>query len=213
VTNKSADTVSVKLPKAVAAVHVLKQFGFPGAGVGGNNAGAGLGQGQGNGVGGQGQSVGGGMNGGARNANGQAFGQGIFSVPSNKTVQLPLKTVCLAHGQPEPQPRMTYKLVPIEDFTSNTTLHEVLKLFVSGEADQQTAQAAAWHLASGMTWEQLKAKKIDHLGGLQSTPFFTAKQVKAAEELVERAKKRVDAAAAEKPETTREERPATVSAR
>jgi hypothetical protein len=33
-----------------------------------------------------------------------------------------------------------------------------------GELSQKVAQAATWHVANGLTWEELSAKKIDRLG-------------------------------------------------
>ena len=118
VTNKSDATVSIQVPKAVVAVQVLKQF-FP---QGGRNAGPGAGFPGGNaGNAGLSQPIGGGPQNGANNQPGFNFnnignfngvgnnpGNGIFSVPPQKTVQVPLKTLCLAHGRPEPRPRMKY---------------------------------------------------------------------------------------------------------
>jgi hypothetical protein len=196
VTNKSDKAVSVKLPQAVVAVQVLKQF-FP---PGGNNN-VGLNQAGGNrGQGGAAQPLGGGPQGNANNGNngpgqngqGNGFpnqGNNFFSVPSQMTVQVPLRTLCLAHGRPEPRPKMTYRLVKLEDYTGDRVLQETLKLFASGQTDAQSAQAAVWHLTDKMSWDDLRAKQIDRLG-LDPVLYFDAKQVDDAETLIDTARAR-----------------------
>ena len=49
-----------------------------------------------------------------------------------------------------------------------------------GNMDQRAAQAAAWHFANGMSWDELAAKKIHHLGGRQDEEYFSASQLQAA---------------------------------
>src|SRR5579863_7322291 len=204
VTNKSDAAVSIQLPQAVVATQVLKQiFGPP---RGGNTVGPGQQQG-GNFGGGAAQPVGGGMgngqnqgnNVGMTNGQGNAFGNGngngfqnvrgngFFSIPAQKTVQVPLTTVCLAHGKPDPRQRMKYQLVKLEDYSNDPVLHETLKLFASGATETETAQAAVWHLTDKMSWSDLKAKQIDRIG-LDPVPYFNEKQVDAAARIVEQAR-------------------------
>jgi hypothetical protein len=199
VTNKSDAAVSIQLPKAVVAVQVLKQF-FP---QGGRNAGPGAGFPGGNA--GMSQPIGGGPQNGNVNNNQPGFnfnnignfngvgnnpGNGIFSVPTQKTVQVPLKTLCLAHGRPEPRSRMKYQLVKLEDYTNDPALQEALKLYAAGEADMQTAQAAVWHLTDKMSWEDLRAKQIDRLGGVEPLSYFSQKEVDGAEALIEKVRQK-----------------------
>ena len=197
VTNKSDATVSIQVPRAVVAVQVLKQI-FPQRG-----GSSGSGQ-QGGGSGGGAQPVGGGAqtgggnqaqgtNNGNGNGNGvgngfqNVMGNGFFSVPPQKTVQVPLKTVCLAHGKPDPRQRMKYQLVKLEDYSNDLVLHETLKLFASGATETETAQAAVWHLTDKMSWSDLKAKQIERIG-LDPVPYFNEKHVDAAEKLVDQAR-------------------------
>jgi hypothetical protein len=58
------------------------------------------------------------------------------------------------------------------------------------------AQAAAWHIANGLTWQQLAAEKIDHAGGDPDEPFFTPAELQAAFKVVEIVTKRAEAAGA-----------------
>src|SRR4029077_12128658 len=89
---------------------------------------------------------------------------GFFSVPPQKTVQVPMKGVCLAHGKPDPRPRMSYKLVKLEDYTSDTALQETLNVFGSSDVDLQAAQAAVWHLTDKMSWQDLREKRQEQWG-------------------------------------------------
>ena len=197
VENKSDNPITVALPKAIAAVQVLKQ-GFGAGGAGGGRGGAAGGQG------GQGQALGGGFGGGAGGGVGGAGGGlgggglggggfqggGLFTVPPAKTAQVPFVCVCLNHGRPEPRPQMRYKLVKLETFTSDPALQELLIRVGAGDLDSQAAQAAAWHLTDDMSWEQLSAKQIERLGGVDDEPYFTAAQLSRARELVAHAESR-----------------------
>ncbi len=182
--NKGSQPITVKLPKAVAAVQVLKQ-GFGGAagggGVGGQQAGGQTGGAQ-TGGGGFGGGGGGMMGGG---------GGGMFSIPPEKVVQVPLTTVCMDHGKPDPRPKMTYKLVPIEDYTSDPVLRELVAMVGTGKLDQSAAQAAVWHLTNNMSWEELAAKQILHVGGVPPEKYFSSSQLAGAQQIVASAQGRV----------------------
>lgn len=200
--NKTDRPLTVRLPKAVAAVQVLKQGRGVGAGPGpgiGLNAINGPNAANNGGAqataGGFGQQIGLQNNRLGNNNNMGPFG--MFSVPPEKVAQLPLKTVCLEHGKPDPRSSMTYQLVPIEQFSSDSVLAEMLEQFVAGKIDQKAAQAAAWHLANHMSWKELEAKKVKHLGGIAPTPYFKPAQLTQAQELVANAEKVVRTRAAE----------------
>jgi hypothetical protein len=98
-------------------------------------------------------------------------------------------TVCLEHGKPEPSQRVTYKLVALESHSKDPKLALVLEALGRGEIPQKVAQAAAWHLANGLTWERLAAEKIDHAGGDPDEPFFAPWELQAAFRVVEAATK------------------------
>lgn len=180
--NKTKKPLSVELPDAFAGVPVLGQALGGVGGVGG-------------GFGGGGQAVGGGfggggLGGGAGGAGGAGAG-GFFNVAPEKVGQLEVNTVCLEHGKPEPRAAMEYKVVPIEKFSNDTTLHEMLKLFATGRVPFAAAQAAAWNLSSKMSWQELAAKRIKRLNGA-SQPYFHPQQLRMAMQLVLMAKQRAD---------------------
>lgn len=186
--NKSDKPLTVKLPKAVAAVQVLKQ-GFGAGGAGGGGAGGGIG---GAGGGGQ-QSMGGGMGGGGMGGGGMGgggmggmggMGGGFFSVPPEKVVQIPMHSVCLQHGKAEPRPTATYKLVKLETYTKNPVLQELITMVAAGNINPQAAQAAVWHVTDNMTWDQLASKQVAHVGGASPEPYFTDEQLSGAQQIV-----------------------------
>ncbi|HAW30434.1 MAG TPA: hypothetical protein DCY03_20310, partial [Planctomycetaceae bacterium] len=43
---------------------------------------------------------------------------------------------------------------------------------------------AAWHLADKMSWQELAAKSIKHLGGAPASPYFNQAELQYASQLV-----------------------------
>jgi hypothetical protein len=127
------------------------------------------------------------------------MGGGAFSIPPQKTRVLKVTTVCLEHGKPEPSPRYPYKLTEVESFSSDPKLALVLERLGRGEFPQKVAQAAAWHLSSGLSWEQLAAEKIDHAGGVPDEAYFNPAELLAAHRVVEQV---TQAIAAQQPESS-----------
>jgi hypothetical protein len=168
ISNKSGKPLNVKLPDAFAGVHVLAQMnGGQGMGIGG-----GMGQMSGGGMGGGGMGGGGmgGMGGG---------GGGMFNVAPEKVGEVPFTSVCLEHGKPEPRASMTYQIRAIDSVTKNKDLVEVLRLLNRGTMSQRVAQVLAWHLNNEMSFEELAAKRIEHLDG-SSEPYFQLEEIRAA---------------------------------
>jgi hypothetical protein len=93
--------------------------------------------------------------------------------------------VCLEHGKPDPKPRVPYQIVPLEQVTKQPEVAELLFALGTNPDRQRIAQIAAWHLANGMTWQQLDALTITHLNGRRERWFHPA-QIEAARKLVER---------------------------
>jgi len=185
VTNRTRRPLTLRLPASFAGVPVLAQMGgMGGMGGGGNQGGfaaGGIGGGPqttgGGGMGGQGMNGmgGGGMGGG---------GGGAFSIPPERSRTFRVPTVCLEYGKREPSSRMSYKLSRTETFSSDPKLAVVLESLGRGELPQKVAQAAAWHIANGLTWEKLAAEKIDHAGGIPDEPYFSQAELVAAHRVV-----------------------------
>lgn len=186
--NKGDKPLNVDFPAAFVGRQVLKQFGQQGGGGGfggGQQGGLGGGQGgggqaQGGGLGGGQQGGGGGFGGGGQQGGGG--GGGFFSIPPDRIVRVSYRSVCLEHGKTEPAPRMHYTIAKVQDFRDDPVLEEVLKMVASGQLDEQSAQAATWHVTDKMSWEQLAAKSIPHIGR-PATPYFTPQQIARAQSI------------------------------
>jgi hypothetical protein len=193
--NNTDKPLTIKVPEAIAGVPVLAQGfcggGFCGGGCGGGGGGGGN-QGFGGGMmGGMGMGMGGmGMGG---------MGGGFFNVAPDKVAKVKLVTVCLDHGKEDPNPHIEYKLVPIESYAKDPAVTEVIKLMLAGKIDQHSAQAAAWHLQNGLSWQELATKiGAKHLNGTVD-PYFTPIHLKRALAATNEAERRAAAAGEEKP--------------
>jgi hypothetical protein len=214
--NKSDKPLTVELPDAIVGVQVLPQA-IGGVGSGGLGTGS---SGLGGGQGGQQQSFGGGLGGGGFGGGGFGGGGlggggfgggGFFSIQPGQIVRVPYKSVCLEYGKKEPHPRVEYKLVAVDQYTDKPELQELIRLVGTGKIEQQSAQAAAWHLANDMSWPQLARLKFDNVAAAD-TPFFSPQQLLGAQELVAAAQHRVEERAKEKAAPTQPE-PAGVRVR
>ena len=211
VTNTTEEPVTVEFPEAFVAVQVLKQFGggMMGGGGGGGIGGGGQGGGQqggqnqnaGGGLGGGGQG-GGGFGGGGQGGGGQQGGGGFFSIPAERTVRVPYVSACLNHGKPDPSARLEYKLVPVEEYTKDEVLAELIRMVGTGRGNQHSAQAAIWTRTDNMSWQQLAAKNVRGILSVQY--YFNAQNIQEAQMMTTAAESNVreKSKATEKPEST-----------
>jgi hypothetical protein len=183
--NKGDKPLNVDFPAAFIGKQVLKQFGGgQQGGFGGGQQGGGFGGGQ---QGGGQQQQGGGFGGGQQGGGGfgggqQGGGGGFFSVPADRIVRVAYRSVCLEHGKPEPTMRSTYRIGKVEEFSEDPVLEETLKMVASGQLDPQAGQAATWHIANKMSWQELAAKSIPHVGR-PATPYFSPETLSRAQNI------------------------------
>lgn len=161
VDNKTDQPLTLRLPSAFVGRPVLAQFGGGGAG-----------------------GMGGGMGGGG-------MGGGMFSVPPEKTKVVRVATVCLEYGKREPSPRIPYQLAALETFSEDPALAVLLEAFGRGEIPLKVAQAAAWNISSGLSWQRLAAEVIDRPGGVPDQQYFHKAELFAAQQVVNRVHKQV----------------------
>jgi hypothetical protein len=186
VTNRTRQPLTLRLPAAFVGIPVLAQMGGMGGMGGGNQGGfaaGGIGGGPQSTAGGAGGLGGQGMNGMGGGGMGMGGG-GAFSIPPEKSRTFRVPTVCVEYGKREPTSRMPYKLVKPETFSSDPKLTLVLESLGRGEISQKVAQAAAWHIANGLTWEKLASEKIDHAGGIPDEPYFSQAELVMAHRVV-----------------------------
>jgi hypothetical protein len=196
--NKTDEPISIQMPEAFAGVPVMHQFAAGGGGGGLGGGGGGLGGGAG-GQGGQGQGTGGGFGGGQGGGGfgggqgGGGFGGGQFNIPPGRIGRIKVNTVCLEYGKPDPAPFRTYTVIPLEKFTTDQSVIETCKMLARGEIDQHVAQAAAWNLANGLSWQEMLVLNRVQLSNGYYERYFHPNHLVVAQrvtvEAVERAKK------------------------
>ena len=200
ITNKTDKPLSVSVPAGLVGVQVHPQFGIPQQGGIGNFFGNGQqnpqqGQQQNQSVGGNagpmnGNGVGVGFQNGNGFQNGQMQGNGLnfFSIPPEKTVQLAFNSVCLNYGRREPHAGLKYELVKADSLTTDPVLLQLLEDY-SPRTNREAQQAAAWHLANGLSWDKIAQLKDEKVPG-DPRPLFTAQQIQAGRQLAEQAQKK-----------------------
>lgn len=179
--NKTKEPLSLKLPPNFGAAPILAQFGggLGGGGLGGQQGGQGQNQQAGGGLGGGGFGGGGGIGGG---------GGGLFNIAPEKVGEIVVATVCLEHGKLEPSKHIAYEVKPLSECTTKPGVAEAIALLHDGKTNQKIAQAAVWHLANGLTWDQLASKKVNRVGRAD-TPYYEVKELQAAMELTKHVEK------------------------
>ncbi len=232
--NLGDEEVDVQFPATFAAVPVLAQMGNNGNPFGNGNrmmpfgnpgnqaliAGGNQGQ-AGQALGGgfpQGQGVGFG-NGAGNNfgpGNGQLFGNpgggfnnrngGMFRVEEGATRKLLLRTVCLEHGKPDPNPRKKYRLVKLDTVSQDPLIHRLCEELSDPNQSQNIIQAAAWHTANQLSWEDL-ARKYKHVSQYTGNElYFTPRELDKAQKLVESTSRSLDPVAPDPQTLSRSDR-------
>jgi hypothetical protein len=202
--NKSDESLDVVLPETFGALPVVAQMmggmggmgmgGMGGGGMGGMGGGmggmgggmGGMGGGQGmgggfGGMGGMGGGMGGmgGMGGGMGGMGGMGMG-GMMRVEPDRPRKVTVPTLCLEHGKADPNPRMKYRIVRLSEVNANPEVAELCKALAQGKVPQNTAQAAAWHIANGLSWEELakKPRVISEYTGIEL--YFSGLEIQNA---------------------------------
>ncbi len=120
----------------------------------------------------------------APRGDGAATARVHFPVAADKTIQLPITSACLEYGRPEPNARLPYTIIPVEQYSKNPVFHELLPLFAKKKASQKIAQAAAWHLSSNLSWTELSGITVSPA---LPVPLFDAAMLQRAKALIDEA--------------------------
>ena len=118
-------------------------------------------------------------------------GMGMMSIAPEKVARFKGATVCLEHGKKDPRPGIPYEIRPLETVTTKPGVKELLVAMGKQRLSQRAAQAAAWHLANEMSWEQLAGKRIEHLNGT-SEMWFNPQEIRAGMEIAHTAMVQAD---------------------
>lgn len=107
----------------------------------------------------------------------------MFRVEPDKTRKFKIDCVCLEHGKRDPNPRMKYKIVPIEQINNDPRVSKLCELLGYGKVPQNTVQAATWHMANGLSWDELAHKNRIESKYTGNVRFFNPIELRTAFEL------------------------------
>lgn len=108
---------------------------------------------------------------------------GMMRIEPDKKRTMTVPCVCLEHGKTDPNPRMKYKIVPIERINNDPRVAQLCGLLGTGQVPQNTAQAAAWHLANGLSWNELMLKNRFESQYTGNIRFFNPMELRNAFQL------------------------------
>ena len=99
--------------------------------------------------------------------------------------KLSLGAVCLEHGRANPRPSMKkrYRLISVEQYTTNPVAQELIRQFATGRVARPVAQAAIWHAWSGLSWRELATKRVGRAVG-PGELYFHPQVIRRASTLV-----------------------------
>ncbi len=97
---------------------------------------------------------------------GMGGGGGFFNIPPGRVGKTSLKTFCLEEGKKDPRSRIEYRIQPLTDLNSDPKIFEMCRMLANDEIAQPVAQAAAWNVANGLSWQELFVKnRIERMDG------------------------------------------------
>ncbi len=104
----------------------------------------------------------------------------MFRVEADRPGKLQVDMVCLEYGKTDPNPRMKYTIVPLEQLNSDPKVAELCKLLADGKVKQNVAQAAAWHIANEVSWGELAKKNRRESQYTGNEKYFTQEELRTA---------------------------------
>jgi hypothetical protein len=112
---------------------------------------------------------------------------GIVIAPG-ATADFSIPGVCLNFGIDTPTARDRFQLMTVEDYTPDPRARKALKSLATLGTSQHVAQAVAWNVFNGMTFDQLAAQSVKRLNlselGLAAR-FVQALDVSGSSEILE----------------------------
>lgn len=88
-----------------------------------------------------------------------------WTLAPGQLLQLQIPCFCLEFGKPDPNRKIPYEMVELQELNDQPAVQELLKRFAQGDIDQRVAQLAAWHVASGTPWPMLAQLKLPRTNG------------------------------------------------
>jgi hypothetical protein len=122
-----------------------------------------------------------------------------MNVDPGKVGKFKVATVCLEHGKQDPNPHAPYELRPIESFTDNQRVIELCRMLGRGEVSTNVAQATAWHLTAGLSWDELVSKDKVRLSNGYTEKYFAPEEIAIAMRVAQEATRRAEAERSKQP--------------
>lgn len=136
------------------------------------------------------QSVGGPTSSRGLSANSGFPGGGpVFNIAPEQVRTIDLPCFCLEYGKPNPRAAIKYELVPLQQANDDPRLPGLLAAYARGEIERDAAQAAVWHAANGMSWDEL-AGISQSIAINADQPLFNSVELRNAKALVDAVAKR-----------------------
>ena len=120
----------------------------------------------------------GGMGGGMGGMGGMGGGMGMFNVPPEKVGQSRSPPSASNTARREPRAADPLRNQADGELHHQARRPRVVQMLGNGQINQRAAQAAAWHLNNGMSWQELAAKRLRFANGT-SQPYFSPAEIQA----------------------------------
>ncbi|MHB0957227.1 MAG: hypothetical protein ACYC0X_24385 [Pirellulaceae bacterium] len=116
------------------------------------------------------------------NNNNTASAHRTWTLAAGQLIQIQVPCFCLEYGKPDPNPRIPYQMIELQDLNEKPAVQELLTRFARGDLDQRVAQLAAWHVANGVPWPMLAQVKFPRSfgrrgSGVSKRELLAAKQL------------------------------------
>jgi hypothetical protein len=87
---------------------------------------------------------------------------------------------------------MNYTIKPLSTVSTDPKIYELCRMLANDEVTQLVAQAAAWNIANGLSWDELLVKnRVELMGGYYER-YFTPTQLQIAHKIVDVAGERAE---------------------
>jgi hypothetical protein len=110
-------------------------------------------------------------------------------VPENKDVTFIVPSVCLNFGVATPTARNVFKLMTVEDYTTDPRARKALRSAAVLGTSQGVAQAVMWHVFNGMSFEQIATEAVRYVNIHEvalAARFVAVMDASSASDLVDR---------------------------
>jgi len=79
----------------------------------------------------------------------------LVTVPVGETISFTLPSVCLNYGLPTPTPRNTFRLMDVDEYSSNPRVRMALRSLATYGTSQGVAQAVMWRVCNDLPFEMM----------------------------------------------------------